>query len=292
MQPKGWTTNGVIHSQTCISTQNENCCASSNSNCFFPKPVIKREVGNQSAHTLNSELLMKAVIISTGLLMFLGLAFAPAALDPTNAPPKAVDQVLFQNNRSWSGTANALTANDSDVCVARIVIVKTNGVYRVSNGKSRQLLEGQCVQSDGNLISPDGSISPVVDHVVMKNGKPVLVKDGESSTVDQILSLSDGSQIQPDGFHVAVGGRRTRLLDGQLVKLDGSFLQVSDSILMQKGQVSVQKDGALIPVKRNATIVMNDGTRVYGDGRIERMDGTTSNLTEGQIVLVPGVIRR
>lgn len=211
----------------------------------------------------------------------------------TNAtPPKAVSKVMMKDSKTWSGDDNTLTCNDSDVCVAGIVVVKTNGVFSVNQGKNRQLLEGQIIQSDGSLISPDGSVSRVEDHVVIKAGKPVLVKDGEASPMGQLLTLSNQAQIQSDGFYIAPGGRRTRLIDGQLVKLDGTLLPVLDSILMQKGQVTVQKDGSLIPVRSNSSITMNDGTRVYGDGRLVRMDGTTTRLNEGQLILLQGVIRR
>jgi hypothetical protein len=231
-------------------------------------------------------------LISPVCLLYLAMLGLSDLLAADPPPPKTVEKVLMQDNRTWSADGNSLVANDSDVRVAGIVLVKTNGIFTVNQGKDRQLQEGQVIQSDGSLISPDGTIAPVLDHVIMKSGKPVLVKDGASSPVGQPLSLENGSVVLPDGYFTVPGGRKTRLLDGQLITLDGKFLPVKDSVTMQKGKVIVQKDGSSIPVGANSSITMNDGTRVYGDGRLVKMDGTTSRVAEGQIILVEGVVQR
>ena len=37
--------------------------------------------------------------------------------------------------------------------------------------------------------------------------------------------------------------------------------------------------------------MMNEGTKVFGDGRVLSPDGQTTQLAEGQIIIIQGVIK-
>jgi hypothetical protein len=206
--------------------------------------------------------------------------------------PQAVDSVRMKDNRVWTGSIDSQVQTEKDVSVALAVVVKTNGVFTVNGGTERKLLEGQSIQSDGNMVSPDGSIMPVFDHVVVRAGKTVFVKDGVSTPLSQAYSLGNGGQMMPDGYLVEPGGRRIRLLDGQLVKLDGTYFPAKDTALMRQGQVTVQKDGSLLRVGANSSMMMNDGTRIYGDGRVVSRDGKVTRLQENQVLQIEGVVVR
>jgi hypothetical protein len=54
----------------------------------------------------------------------------------------------------------------------------------------------------------------------------------------------------------------------------------------------VQKDGSLLSLTAIQVMGMNDGTRIHGDGLIQRLDGTTTQLHEGQTILIDGAINR
>ncbi len=206
--------------------------------------------------------------------------------------PQAVDSVRMKDDRVWTGPLDQLAQTLQDVSVAKVVIVKTNGVFTVAGGTERKLLEGQCIQSDGNLVSPDGSIQPVFDHIVVKAGRAVLVKDGVATRLSQLYTLGNGAQALPDGYLVQPGGRRVRLLDGQLVKTDGTSFPVKDTAVMRQGQVTVQKDGSLLRIPANSSMMMNDGTRIHGDGRVVSRDGKVTYLQENQVLQLEGVVVR
>lgn len=169
------------------------------------------------------------------------------------------------------------------------VLVTTNGTFTVEKGKPRDLLEGQVIRSDGNLLNPDGTLMPVFDHLAMKWGKVVVVVDGQSEALAAPKPLADGSTLYPDGAQVLPGGRRLRLVDGQLLKPDGAWLPVKDTITLKDGKVYVQKDGALLSLKPFQIMGLSDGTKVQGDGTVTRFGGQVIKLEEAQTILVDGV---
>ncbi len=168
--------------------------------------------------------------------------------------------------------------------------VMTNGVFTVQGGKKRKLGEGQVLRSDGRLINPDGTTSPVYDHIIKFEGKMWIVKDGERAPIVEPMTLANGIQVHPEGKMVHPDNTPQRLIDGQMLTLDGSVIPVLDTITLQGGQVKVQKDGSLLPVPRGRVMVMSDGTRVHGDGRVEMADGKAIQLSENQIIFVPGAV--
>jgi hypothetical protein len=168
--------------------------------------------------------------------------------------------------------------------------VFTNGTFRVNEGKTRHLQEGQLLRPDGNLLNPDGSIRPAFDHIAMSGPKVMVFKDGEGEALTDTLVLPDGTGINPDGTYVRPNGRRSRLVDGQLLTLAGVTISGLDTIRFSDGKVVVYKSGALIPLRTpNVIIGMYDGTRVRGDGFINFRDGTTAQMAEGQTITVEGV---
>jgi hypothetical protein len=81
-----------------------------------------------------------------------------------------------------------------------------------------------------------------------------------------------------------------RLMDGQLFRMDGTPVDAKDTATLKNGVVVVQKDGSLIRLAPVQIMGMNDGTRVRGDGQVQKPDGTTSQLREGQTILIEGAL--
>jgi hypothetical protein len=183
----------------------------------------------------------------------------------------------------------ALTAN---LKLPFDVEVTTNGTFKVAGGRERKIEAGQVVRSDGWLLNSDGSVQPLFDHVAMKEGKVLVVRDGQAGILTQPMTFPNHLNIAPDGSYANPDGSQSHLVDGQLFRLDGTPLSPKDTVSMINGQVVVQKDGTLIHLVPVQIMGMNDGTRVQGDGLILKRDGTTIQLHEGQTVLVEGVIKR
>jgi len=172
------------------------------------------------------------------------------------------------------------------------IVINTNGVFKVGQGKERQLEPGQAITQEGMLYKPDGSVRPVFDHYVAKGNRAYLVKDGEPpALVTQAVMFPDSSVLQPDVFYSANGNLR-RLIDGQTLGMQGATIPALDTVTLKNGKVAVQKEGALLPVAFSY-MAMNDGTRVYPDGTLISFDGkTTTRLREGETITLPGAVLR
>jgi hypothetical protein len=213
----------------------------------------------------------------------------------TNAVPlfaqanSSTEAVMCVTNRTLLQHGGEWTLLESRMTMPGSITVFTNGTFRVNEGKTRHLEAGQILRADGLLLNPDGSIMPVFDHIVMSNGKVMVFKDGEGEGLTTPLTLPDGSIINPDGSYTRPSGRRSRLVDGQLLTLEGASMKRWDTITLRNGQVVVYKSGVLIPLKSPYEVMgMYDGSRVRGDGLVTSKDGATSHLTEGQTIIVEG----
>lgn len=202
----------------------------------------------------------------------------------------AVDAVTVKDDKVYAIRGDK---KDQDVLAANLsfpdkVGITTNGIFTVADGKERKLEEGQVLRRDGWLLNANGSVQPVIDHLAMKEGQAYLVRDGQSAPLTKPLAFPNGMSVNPDGYGSNLPGGRSRLIDGQLFRLNGSILQGKDTATLKNGHVVVQRDGSMVPLAPVTVMGMNDGTRVYGDGTIQKHDGSTFKLREGQTILIDG----
>jgi hypothetical protein len=221
-------------------------------------------------------------------LLLVCLAHVAHAVE-TNKP---IQRVLFQESKVIAVQDGKFLLATNDFGLGKDIAVMTNGTFVVRQGKARPFREGDALGADGMLTGADGSVVPVTDHIVLKLGRPMLVVDGEASPLTREYVLGDGTRIQPDATVIAPSGQRSRLLDGQLLKLDGSTLPSKDTVLLQNGKVNLHKDGSPLTLRPDQTITMSDGTKVFGNGTMIKPDGTRVTLTEGEIVHIEGVAPR
>jgi hypothetical protein len=106
------------------------------------------------------------------------------------------------------------------------------------------------------------------------------------------MELGDGTIVSSDGKITPRDGTARKLLDGELLQPEGGVLPTRDTITMQDGQVRVQKNGSMVSVEPGRSIMMEDGTKVLGDGTIIRFNGDRTTLAEGEIVVIEGVVVR
>jgi hypothetical protein len=224
--------------------------------------------------------------VGAAILLLVALCIASKAAE------NAGERVMFKGGEVFLLQNGKPVALEKDLEFPKQIKISTNGTFTVNNGKPRAFAEGQILDREGMLTSPDGSVAPVVDHVTVKDGKVVIVRDGESQPLQQETTLANGTKLLPDGTLRTPDGGLKRLIDGQLLTLDGSVLAAKDSVSLQDGKVVVQKDGSLLKINPTQSIMMNDGTKVFGDGKVTKPDGTSIELTEGQIITIEGVVKK
>jgi hypothetical protein len=210
------------------------------------------------------------------------LLTSAAAAEGVSAVTRKGDQMLVvQNGKSAPMTAAVTLPHD--------IKVMTNGTFTVKGGVVRELRDGDSLGADGMLMRRNGQVEPVFDHITRRKGTVVIVRDGQSQPLKQPFKLPDGSQVLPNATIREPNGGLRQLLDGQLLALTGTTIAVKDTISLLNGKVVVQKDGSLLNVPQGRSLMMNDGTKVFGDGTVVRPDGSKFKLSEGQTVTIEGV---
>ncbi len=224
--------------------------------------------------------------------MWITLVFAIiSSLCPKVGAEGLAERYLFKGGQVWAVQAGEQTLLTKDVDLPNKVTVRTNGTFQVGTYAPRPFAEGQMLGTDGMLTSPNGQIGPVIDHVAMDAGKTVSAVDGGRTAVNQDIVLGTDTRLTPD--RVLVGGERgwMRVIDGLLFTPEGGTIPTSDTISLQNGKVVVQKEGTVIPIEPGRSMMMNEGTKVFGDGRVVSKDGQATELAEGQIITIEGVVK-
>ena len=229
---------------------------------------------------------MKTNILKIGLLAT-WVFVSPASLIAEDKAP--AERVTFKGGKVLVPQNGKLTEAIVDTTLATDIVVKTNGVFNVGKGKARQMREGQIIDAQGMLSSPDGTVVPVFDHIALRKGRVEIVTDGDAKTLSREYALPNGAKVLPDGT-LRQGGSMKRLLDGQLLRLDGNVVASTDTVSLVGGKVVLYKDGGKTDLRRGQTMAMSDGTKVSGDGYVIRPDGTRSVLKEGETLKLPGVL--
>lgn len=234
------------------------------------------------------------LVVLSAALPALAAEEGAATTAGANEELRKVDQVRVADGDLIAVAGGETFTPTNSVVMPFGIKVMTNLTYTVNAGRERKLLEGQILDKEGTLQSPDGSLMPVMDHVTQKGGKVMAFKDGVMMPVSGEMQLADGSHVFADGTYVRKSGERLRLMDGQLIKVDGATLPATDTAVLKDGRVVVQKDGSSIPIKLRPTqsMMMSDGTKVLGDGTVIGKDGRTSKLVEGEVLKIEGVRRR
>jgi hypothetical protein len=222
------------------------------------------------------------VLFCTGFLLLVCAPSLPAQTD------SSVDGVTVKGENVYSMRGGQLEVLTDTLKLPYDIEVNTNGYFKVGKGQDRKLEEGQVLRSNGWLLNPDGSTWPVFDYVALKAGKVVVVRDGDTEPLKEAMTFPNKLFIAPDGSCIYPDGSRARLVDGQLFQLDGTSVPAKDTVTLKKGQVMVLKSGKLITLMPAQIMGMNDGSRVQGDGTIIYQDGKTTQLKEGQTVLIEG----
>ncbi len=208
-------------------------------------------------------------------------------------PNPSTEAVTCRTNATLLLRGGELTPLTETLRMPGGIEVSTNGTFRVKEGKSRLLKEGQILRADGYLLQPDGSTMPVFDHIAMSKGRVKVFKDGEGEELSAPLTLPDGSVINADGSYwrpAGSYGRRSRLGEGRLLTMEGAALGGLDTISLRNGKVIVYQSGVFISLQAsNHVMGMHDGTRVRGDGSVTFRDRTVTQLTEGQTITVPAL---
>ena len=229
---------------------------------------------------------------TTTLILSIGLACAIlTGLGSNVIAQDAAEFFVFKEGKVWTVQDGLLFPLERETELPNHITVNTNGTFTVGAYSPRRFAEGQVLAADGMLTSPDGKLAPVIDHVALEAGKTVSSVNADGTTVSQDIKLGPHKVLTTD--RVLLGGEQPwmRVIDGLLFTPDGKTIPTRDTITLQQGSVIVQKEGTQLIIGSGRSIMMNEGTKVFGDGRVVSPDGQTTQLTEGQILIIEGVTK-
>ena len=244
-------------------------------------PAIRDNVETHCHVTFNLIMHMNKSICLLSLI----ISFAPSLLAQNS---DSIESVTFKTNEVYAIWGDQQEVITNDLKFPHDVEISTNGTFKVGEAKPRKFAEGQILLRDGWLLNPGGSFQPVMDHVIMKEGRVLIVRDGQAEDLKQTIVIPNKASVTPDGVYGYPDGRRSRLNDGEWFQLDGTPIPTKDAATLIDGQVVMQRDGSRILLKPGQKMGMNDGTWVSWDGTIKPFTGPPYKLREGQTVLIIG----
>ncbi len=62
------------------------------------------------------------------------------------------------------------------------------------------------------------------DHIMKKDGKVMVVKDGKSTAATEVITMTDGTKVMPDGAVTMKDGMKSMLKDGEMMTMDGKMM--------------------------------------------------------------------
>ena len=62
-----------------------------------------------------------------------------------------------------------------------------------------------------------------VDHVMMHDGKMVIMKQGKTTPMDKEMTMTDGTKVMMDGSVTLKDGKKKMLKEGDIVTMDGKM---------------------------------------------------------------------
>lgn len=86
---------------------------------------------------------------------------------------------------------------------------------------------GAFAQTDNRTTTPDPN-APAQTYrhpngYVLKDGRMMMVKDGNMTLIQKDMTLSNGTVIMPNGYYMEKGKAKMMLKDGQYIATDGSL---------------------------------------------------------------------
>ena len=66
------------------------------------------------------------------------------------------------------------------------------------------------------------------DLVMMKDGKMMMMKNGEIKPMDMVVTMPNGTRVMMDGSIVSADGTTRMMMDGEAMTMDGEMTTLED----------------------------------------------------------------
>ncbi|MDB6055667.1 MAG: hypothetical protein JWN25_3190 [Verrucomicrobiales bacterium] len=128
---------------------------------------------------------------------------------------------------------------------------------------------------------------------IMRDGKMLIMKDGDTTPMEKDLIMSNGATVSKDGKVKLKGAKTTTLKEGQIVQMDGMIRLMKpgmerDHVMVKDGKLVLVKDGKATIVEEDMT--MSNGTVITKSGSYTTSDGKTLKLKDNEKMRMDGKV--
>ena len=131
------------------------------------------------------------------------------------------------------------------------------------------------------------------DHLMMKDGVMMVVKDGKPLPMEADVTLANGTMVMKDGNVMMKGSEKKMMLEeGDAITIDGKMMKhhtMKDCCVMKDGKMMMMKDGKMTPMTEDMTLA--DGTKCMANGECIMKDGTKMMMKDGDKLMMDGTMK-
>lgn len=135
--------------------------------------------------------------------------------------PAMEDHIMSMGGKMWVRKNGKFSAMEKDTSLPDGTKVTMDGTIVLANGRSLKTGDGDFVLMTGEVVQA----SKKMDHVIIKNGALMVVKNGRSSKAEKSITLSDGTVVTKDGSATSPDGSTFSLQEGDMILMDGNVMQ-------------------------------------------------------------------
>ena len=102
------------------------------------------------------------------------------------------------------------------------------------------------------------------DHLMMKKGKMMVMKDGKEMKMDKDMTMTDGTKVMMDGTCMMKDGKKMMMSNGDKMMMDGKMMpgkMNKDHLMMKDGKMMEMKGGKEMMMEKDMTLP--DGPRKF-----------------------------
>lgn len=135
---------------------------------------------------------------------------------PDGTVQPVADHVVMKGGRLMLVKDGESTPATGEIKLGDGSRVRADGTITGADGRLRRMLDGQISKFNGEVIAS-------TDTITVKDGKVILQKDGGRITLKsgQTMMMSDGTKVSSDGTLLKPDGSRSKVGEGEIVKLPG-----------------------------------------------------------------------
>lgn len=97
------------------------------------------------------------------------------------------------------------------------------GAYAQADSTYRQMNQREFERHQNQRMQNNPVDKSIPDGVMMKEGKILMVKNGEVTTLDHDMTMTNGTKVVTDGNYTSNNGTTMKLREGQHIDMDGKL---------------------------------------------------------------------